>query len=391
MVARVSKAEGVEHAGDVRAAGTYPCFDGIRAIAALSVVVYHAVFFTTWFRTPGGSFLWNLNSGVWVFFVTSGFLLYRPFVEANLNGGPHVGLRGYAIRRVARIYPAYWAVLAFFTFVMPKTNLVGVGESLRNATLTQTYFPARNPFLVGVPPAWSLVVEITFYAFLPLYAAAVGLATRRWPAGAVELTGVGLLAVAGLAAVVAIADGYTAAWITVLPQNLMAFAFGMLVAVLSARRSADRTLERLHRLGRPAWLWWTLAGLAFVSIPLILGVEPFAPLGSGQIIGLGICQTLIGACIVVPAVFGPQDHGFIRRVLRSRVLVFLGVISYGIYLSHWFVLVIVQHDWLGWSFLEGSWVVLLAVALPVVIAAASLSWYALERPVMRSAHTFSRS
>ena len=391
MVARVSKAEEAGHGVDARAAGSYPCFDGIRAIAALSVIVYHAVFFTSWFQTPGGSFLWNLNSGVWVFFVTSGFLLYRPFVEANLNDGRPVGLRGYAIRRVARIYPAYWAVLAFFTFVIPKTNLAGVGESLRNVTLTQTYVPARNPFLVGVPPAWSLVVEITFYAVLPLYAAAVGLAARRWTAPAVELIGVGLLAVAGLAAVVAIAEGYPAPWITVLPQNLMAFACGMLAAVLTARRSADRTLLRLQRLGRPAWLWWTLAGLAFISIPLVLRVEPFEPLGPGQTIGISLCQTVIGACIVLPAVFGPQDHGLIRRVLRSRVLVFLGVISYGLYLWHWFVLQIVQTDWLGWSLREGSWVVLLVVALPVVIAAASISWYALERPVMRSAHAFSRS
>ena len=42
----------------------YPCFDGLRATAALMVIVYHAVFFAAWFRTPGGTLFWNLNSGL---------------------------------------------------------------------------------------------------------------------------------------------------------------------------------------------------------------------------------------------------------------------------------------------------------------------------------------
>ena len=100
----------------------FPCFNGIRAIAALMVIVYHAVFFAVWFRTPGGTLFGNLNSGVWIFFVTSGFLLYRPFAAAHLNDRPHVDVRGYAIRRFARIYPAYWAVLAFFTFVVSRAT-----------------------------------------------------------------------------------------------------------------------------------------------------------------------------------------------------------------------------------------------------------------------------
>ena len=76
----------------------YPCFDGVRALAALMVVVYHAVFFNSEFVTRGGAFLGTLNAGVWIFFVTSGFLLYLPFTASHLTGADPVDPRGYAIR-----------------------------------------------------------------------------------------------------------------------------------------------------------------------------------------------------------------------------------------------------------------------------------------------------
>ena len=97
--------------------GRFPCFEGIRALAALAVIVFHCVFLTSFFHTPGDMFLSNLNSGVWVFFVASGFLLYGPFAAAHLAEGSNVDVRRYALRRAARLYPAYWLVLLFFTFV----------------------------------------------------------------------------------------------------------------------------------------------------------------------------------------------------------------------------------------------------------------------------------
>ncbi len=166
----------------------FPCFNGIRAIAALMVIVYHAVFFASWFRTPGGTLFWNLNSGVWIFFVTSGFLLYRPFAAAHLREGSPVDLRGYAIRRFARIYPAYWAVLVFFTFVVSRASYADGLSGVLSVTLTKTYVHEVNPYFIGLPPAWSLVVEVTFYAFLPVYAAAIGALARRRRPLAVEFS-----------------------------------------------------------------------------------------------------------------------------------------------------------------------------------------------------------
>ena len=151
----------------------FPCFDGVRALAALMVVLYHSVFFNTDFLTPGGAFLGTLNAGVWIFFVTSGCLLYLPFAASHLADATAVNPRGYAVRRLARVYPAYWLVLAFFTFIVPRINIYGLHGFLLHTTLTQTYVHI-NPFVDGLPPAWSLVVEISFYLFLPFYAALIG-------------------------------------------------------------------------------------------------------------------------------------------------------------------------------------------------------------------------
>jgi peptidoglycan/LPS O-acetylase OafA/YrhL len=362
----------------------FPCFDGVRALAALMVVVYHSVFFNTDFRTPGGSILGTLNAGVFIFFVTSGFLLYLPFARAHGGAGANVDARRYAVRRAARVYPAYWLVLASFTFLVPRANIYGFAGFVRHTSLTFTYVHVRNPFVVGLPPAWSLVVEVSFYVFLPLYAAVIGVLARRWNSSAVELTGLAVLFAIGLVAMVALANGLDAPWVAVLPQYVAAFALGMFLAVLSARRGSDRTAARLARIGRPTWLWWSGAGLGLLAIPFVLRHDPLAAMSAPQAVGLNVCEMIVGICVVVPVVLGPQDHGAIRRILRSRVAVHLGLVSYGIYLWHWFMLRIVA-DWLDWPLYHGNWFVVLVLTLPIVVFAASVSWFGLERPVLRLA------
>jgi peptidoglycan/LPS O-acetylase OafA/YrhL len=362
----------------------FPAFDGVRALAVLMVVVYHAAFFNENFVGRGGAFLGTLNAGVWIFFVTSGCLLYRPFAAAHLDAAPGVDIGGYAVRRIARVYPAYWLVLAFFTFVVPRINIYGYSGFLLHASLTQTYVHI-NPFVDGLPPAWSLVVEVSFYVFLPIYALLIGALARKWNPLTVEFAGLAALFAVGLSAIVAIANGLDVPWVTVLPQHLGAFALGMLLAVLSGPRWNAATTARLAQIGRPTWLWWTGALLALLAIPVGLRLDPLEAPSAAQAVGLNVCQMIVGLCIVVPVVLGPQDRGPIRMVLRSKPVVYLGLVSYGIFLWHWYILRIVA-DWLGWPLFHGNWVVVLVVAFPVVLFAASASWFGLERPVLRVAH-----
>jgi peptidoglycan/LPS O-acetylase OafA/YrhL len=82
--------------------------NGVRAIAALTVVGFHVGFLShASDYSPVGPWLWQLNVGVTVFFVISGFLLYRPFAAARRGAGPR-RMGDYARNRALRILPAYW-------------------------------------------------------------------------------------------------------------------------------------------------------------------------------------------------------------------------------------------------------------------------------------------
>ena len=93
----------------------FPCFEGLRALAAVMIVVHHAAATAGNIRagvlaTPAAV----MDSGVAIFFVISGFLIYRPFAVAHQAGVSTMPTRSFLWRRVLRIVPAYWAALTFF-------------------------------------------------------------------------------------------------------------------------------------------------------------------------------------------------------------------------------------------------------------------------------------
>src|SRR4051794_25208005 len=95
----------------------FPLFDGLRAIAALSVLVYHTSAYSGAQRESiVAPVLARLNTGVVIFFAISGFLLYRPFVAARMDARPGPGTFKYARRRFLRIVPAYWVALTILAF-----------------------------------------------------------------------------------------------------------------------------------------------------------------------------------------------------------------------------------------------------------------------------------
>jgi peptidoglycan/LPS O-acetylase OafA/YrhL len=361
----------------------FPCFDGIRAIAAFAVIVFHAIYFCNGFRGVGGRYFSNLDVGVSVFFVTSGFLLYRPFVAGNLSARAAPSLRAYFTRRIARIYPAYWLVLAFFTLVVHQLTVRGTKNAILDTTLTYTYASrSLSQLFQGLPVAWSLVVEVTFYAFLPVYALAIRRIGQGRSVVSTELGGLVVLASLGLASMIAGAVGQVPVWMTVLPIRLHVFALGMLLAVLASNQWSGAPQTVFSRVGDFAWLWWLGALAAFFAIPVAFGVSPTHSMSHSQAVGNDLCRAVVGLFIVVPAVLGAQAGGAIRTLLRTRVFVFLGAISYGLYLWHGPVLDIAHQQWLGWRVGTGNPVALLLVGLPVVVAAAAASWFLVERHVI---------
>ena len=157
----------------------FPLLDSVRAIAALSVLVFHASFWSKITLTGSAlaPFLTRLDVGVAIFFVLSGFLLYRPFVRAHLQGTPEPRAVAYGWRRALRILPAYWLALTVIALVVPKPDTFQADHAVVYYGFLQIY---GDLVFGGISQAWTLCVEVTFYAMLPLWA----LAMRRLPATA---------------------------------------------------------------------------------------------------------------------------------------------------------------------------------------------------------------
>src|SRR3954471_15214813 len=173
----------------------FPLLDALRAIAAFAIVFTHAASVTN-FNSDNwlGQFTARLNIGVALFFLLSGFLLYRPFVAARHQGRPTVRIRDYARRRVLRIVPAYWVALTLLA-LWPGLVAFWAGPWWRSYAFTQIYFK-DGVISQGIFPAWSLCIEITFYLALPFLAAAIGRIARD--RARVELALLAVLALASL-------------------------------------------------------------------------------------------------------------------------------------------------------------------------------------------------
>ncbi len=391
--------------GDARFDG----IEGLRAIAALAVFLTHVSLVRSADVAPPpgfdrivGAIFDEGNIGVSIFFAISGFVLYRPFAVAHLGGPKAPRIRGYAIRRAVRIYPAYWVALAGCVLVIRDTTyLHGASRWAWNVALLQQYSydarfstqgPSGLPLLEGMPQAWTLVVEVTFYAFLPLFALGVGLAARADRADRAwrsEWAAIGLLVVLGTAALVwslrPAWEGGAPMWVRVLPVQLPLFACGMALAVLSARAATGGGFPRaVTAAGRHPGRCW-LVGVAAYGGVVMMNVTHTLPaqLEDWRWLGRVGLHAIAATALLVPAVVGGEGRDRVRSFLRHPVMIFVGSISYGIYLWHLATL-----QWVGDHLVGDTWnlsvvtVVLIVVGLPITMAFAWLSWRVVESPAM---------
>jgi peptidoglycan/LPS O-acetylase OafA/YrhL len=367
----------------------FPCIDGLRAFAAVAVVLCHTVGVSNIINSTPGAYLAGLRAGVQIFFVISGFVLYRPFAKAHRSGqrGPSLGT--YFRRRLFRIFPAYWLVLTVGFLALGVIHFYD-GAALTNYLLLQGYF--HEP-LSGLGPAWTLVIEVTFYVFLPFYAFAIWLVGRGRVLTA-ELVGCGFLFLVGVACAGWTANAWPPLFVTVLPANLTPFALGMALAVVRTSISPQgRSWQWAERAFGTPWKSWLVAAFAFsatvwaVHYPAILSFLPIP--AHTQMAYLGLID-LMGLCVVLPAVFGNQQRGAGRRILSTGPMLFLGAISYGIYLWH----VPLMDKMLALNIFATptsgpprvNFVGMTALTLGLTCLAATLSWYLLEKPLMRFSH-----
>lgn len=364
----------------------FPLIDALRAIAALSVLVYHTAYTSRATEAWYGGAVGRLELGVALFFAISGFVLYRPFFAAHYEGRPRIRARDYLRRRFLRIVPAYWLAL---TVLAIYPGLAGVFSEDWWVYYGFGQIYQQDTFVHGIPQAWTLCVEVTFYLALPFYAIALRRLCRGRPIGQVVRIELVVLAVLALASIAfrtwALANGPNV-YFSWLPGTFDWFATGMALAVVSV------ALQRRERPWRPAvvverrpGLPWLLAGVAFAVLAFL--VPPPTIDGTlyteGESFLIHVLSTVIAILVLVPAVIGWQGGGLVRRVLSLRSLAWLGLISYGIYLWHHTAMTWLQ----GRGVLEwipgGAFVTLTALTLAAAVACAATSYYVVERPLLR--------
>jgi peptidoglycan/LPS O-acetylase OafA/YrhL len=376
-----------------------PGVDGLRALAATAVLVQHV-----WrFADPdvsspdwgiASSALHHLRIGLTLFFVISGFLLYRPFVAALHDGRSRPSFRSYFESRALRIIPAYWVILLATALVLQSavvrvsvvdevsTRLDDPANLLAAALLLQNYVPEW--LLSGIGPAWSLNVEVVFYLLLPLLVLlGATLSSRastprgRWlgllaPAAVLIPVSVVGKILAGAVEPVGPAPGSEGDWYSVIQRSFLyhadLFTAGMALAIawVAVERRPDLLPAR-----------WRLAALFAIPL-LLLGALRIAPL-YGELSAIA-CALLV-ALVVLPGA-SPERPSLLTRFFDSRVMATIGLASYSIFLWHGPLIEFLREHGLTASGRSGFFFNL-ALVLAVTGVLSLLTYRYVERPALR--------
>ena len=351
--------------------GRFPALDGVRAIAALAVVLTHVGFQTGQaVNGTGRSVLSRFDIGVAVFFVLSGFLLHRPQAVAALSGRPQPPVLPYLWRRALRVLPGYWLAVAAALLILPANDGVTWLDWLRQLTLTQVY--GDGWLLPGLTQMWSLATEVSFYLALPLLGRMAGATLRSQLrlAGGMVVVGLTWHALIGLD----VLPPYAGYW---LPGHADWFGLGMGLAALSAARSP--VLEELASQAVTCWVG-AAALFAIAGTPLT-GPYTLSLLTTSEDLSRTLLYGAVAVLLLLPAT-SSRPAGGLMRVLTSPVPQFLGRISYGVFLLHLTVLAVVL-DGAGIAPFTGHFWRVVALVVPVSLVVAWASLRAVEEPALR--------
>jgi peptidoglycan/LPS O-acetylase OafA/YrhL len=334
-----------------------PALDGLRGIAVAMVVLFHA----------GASWMTGGYVGVSVFFTLSGYLI-TSLLTLEQDRTERVSLRAFYGRRLKRLMPASLICLVGVS-LMAAAGLYPTATHLRRDVIAASLQVANWNAITqhvsyadlvqgGAGPLdhfWSLAVEEQFYWVWPLAfvaATAFGMsAARRWRS-------VGALALAALVAAPLLAVRFGsnfAYWAT--PSRLAEILTGAALAMALQRWSQ-----------RPGWLQW----LGWLGLACIVFATVTFPTSSGPAYHgwLGV-----GSLASVAVIVGLQVPGLLGRVCSWRPLVLLGRVSYGVYVYHWPVFVLLSTHRVGWHGLA-----LFALRISVTLGIAAVSFVVVEKP-----------
>jgi len=432
--------------------------EGLRALAATSVFALHAwvilgmAFASAELILPSNQaddffgvglsrFLLAIvghlgATGVSIFYGISGFLLYQPFLRARQRG-EHLALGSYFLRRAARIIPAYWLALIviglaqgseelftwhgvvdyfFFGEIYTSLNLdhlmhasAGTGDPLKLADANAYRVLSGNPVQV----AWTLCVEVSFYIFLPFWsrmmAKAVGRRSNPIRAEVAVLIAVAAASVAWQIWVLTrVPNVEFEPWLMILPSSIDIFAVGMILACVSTVAAEKGWPTVLRSASRRPWAWWGVAALFYLGLAFFESLYRTDPATSLYQLQYGdflhydrmvwsFGYLALVVLILTPSIVGDGTKSRFSRFLTWRYTAWVGLVSYGLYLWHVWILEELNRiltdiqpgrSTLGILSNPELWLVPFGIAIGYLVSlgVAAVSWYGLESRVLKWAH-----
>ncbi len=341
----------------------------------------------------GGGFL-----GVDIFFVLSGFLITSLLID-ELGRTGRIALGEFWIRRARRLLPALVAMVLVVAFARELFAPDAVAQLRDEAVATFLWmanwsFVARETdyFTQGGTPsplqhAWSLGVEEQFYLLWPLLviAAAVLLAAIARRLGTRITVGKARVAVFALATIGASASAIAAVVLASdttrdrvyfgTDTRAQALLVGAAAAALLVRDWSAMTVG--WSLIRSRWGRWLARGMPLLGLAVLAAAAHYATGSAGEFRD-GLLIAVAAGAVAVIAPVALDQRGAIARLLAWQPLAWLGAISYGIYLWHWPVFLVIDGQRTGWTGLP-----LFVVRTIATVALAAASWWLIEQPIRR--------
>lgn len=347
--------------------------DGLRAIAVAAVVLYHL--------SPGmavGGYL-----GVDIFFVISGFLITALLLREKHTRG-RVDLVNFWRRRARRLLPAL-AVLVLScctaAWAIGGNVLVDLGRQVLGAATFssnwiaiaghRSYFDETAPELFR--NLWSLAVEEQFYLVWPLAILLLVLIRMRW----LRLAIVAALAVASALAMALVylpgADATRVYYGT--DTHSFGLAVGAALALLSQHWSA-------LPLSWPRSARWILPSIGTLCLGGLVAASALLPADAPLVYRGGLVAVAILTAVTIAGAIVPGSA--LGRALDIPPLRWIGERSYGLYLWHWPVFVLVLGALPDWPRMDAGGWLLGAIALAITVAASALSYRFIEQPIRKN-------
>lgn len=378
-----------------------PGLDGCRAIAAAAVVTLHVWEAFGRSQFPFAVVMSNLWTAVPLFFSLSAFLLYRPLAAAAIRGTRRPRARTYFRNRFLRIAPLYWLVLlaaAFLGAAVVRNGGIGYYGRLTNPlvlvqdmVLVQNYNPTQ--LLSGMAVTWSLTDEVAFYLLVPVLGAiacslARGRSTRAgrrnaalMPAAIMLCIGVAGRLFAFLLLHAPPGSG-APSWHTAFAASIVCKADWFSVGLVAAVLRVEWEDGRVRLAGwRRACVWAALLVIGGWVLTTRTNGAILGPIPWLQEFASGIASGLLVMLVVLAESVRGERFGLVR-LLDSRLLVWGGLISYGIFLWHFPLLVWLGHHQLLYNQRHAFPADLVIVSV-LSIALATLSYRLVEKPALR--------